>query len=55
VPQPTEVTPETAVLVGLPPQVSVQSTPAFTLSFIGVIDTVAVLKTGNWLAVTPLG
>lgn len=54
VPQPLEVTPETAVPAGLPPHVNVQSTPAFILSLIGTIETVAVLKTGNWLAVAPL-
>jgi hypothetical protein len=50
-----EVTPEVDVLVGLPSQVSVQSTPAFIFSLSGTMETVAVLKTGNWLAVTPLG
>jgi hypothetical protein len=42
-----EVTPEVVVLVGLPPQVSVQSTPAFSLSLSGTMETVAVLNTGN--------
>jgi len=55
VPHPADVTPDTGGANGLPPQVSVQSTPAFGLSFNGTMATAAVLNTGNWLAFTPAG